>query len=67
MRCMYIHTFNDIIVNKGDDLIMSKDYELLIGKKFGDREILDIVSKKQRSAHALEEANKIKERILKRI
>ena len=44
---MYIHAFNDIIVNKGDDLVMSKDYELLIGKKFGDREILDIVSKKK--------------------
>ena len=44
---MYIHVFNDIIINKGDDLIMSKDYSLLIGKAFGDREILDIVSKKK--------------------
>lgn len=26
---------------------MSKDYSLLIGKAFGDREILDIVSKKK--------------------
>lgn len=27
---------------------MSKDYELLIGKVFEDREIFDIASKKQR-------------------
>lgn len=26
---------------------MARDYSLLIGKKFGDREILDVIKKKQ--------------------
>lgn len=42
-----MYMFCDIICGKGDDLCMTKqNYELLIGKKFGDREILDIIKKR---------------------
>ena len=44
---MYMYVLYDSIFKEGDDLMTKQNYELLIGKKFGDREILDIV-KKQR-------------------
>lgn len=45
---MYMYAQYDSIIKEGDDLYMTKqNYALLIGKKFGDREILDIVKKKR--------------------